>query len=155
LEPTKHLEDRGHVAEGEVAGAIRLARPCLGQSSDDLLCRAQIALRDDPGLALHPSGLGQVVVGLPVLLLPDDECRMEVLPYVATKRESLNRTNALVSGLSGRTFSRHRGSPQRDSPETPASASSSRPRLCRMIPISFRRPARSRPNRGLAAANRR
>jgi hypothetical protein len=73
---TQHLPHRSDVPEGEVAGAIGLTGTGLGQAGSDLLCRAQVALGDDPGLSLHPGGLGQVVVGLPVLLLADDECHI-------------------------------------------------------------------------------
>jgi len=62
-----------------VAAAIGLAGTGLRQTGGDLLRRAEIALGDDPGLAVDPGGLGQVVVGLPVLLLADDE-----MPYLGT-----------------------------------------------------------------------
>jgi len=56
-----------------MTAAIRLTWSCLRQARRDLLGRAEIALRDDPGLAVDPGGLGQLVVRLAVLLLADDE----------------------------------------------------------------------------------
>ena len=73
LQPAQHLPHRSDVAEGEMTAAIRLTWSCLRQARRDLLGRAEIALRDDPGLAVDPGGLGQVVVRLAVLLLADDE----------------------------------------------------------------------------------
>jgi hypothetical protein len=69
----QHLPHRRYVTEGKVAGAIRLARSGLRQPGGDLLRRAQVALGDNAGLAVHPSGLGQVVISLPTLLLANDE----------------------------------------------------------------------------------
>ena len=73
LQPAQHLPHRSDVAEGEMTAAIRLTWSCLRQARRDLLGRAEITLRDDPGLAVDPGGLGQVVVRLAVLLLADDE----------------------------------------------------------------------------------
>ena len=70
---TQHLPHCGDVAEGEVTRTVRFTWSRLGQPGGDLLGRAEVALGDDPGLALYPGGLGQVVAGLPVLLLADDE----------------------------------------------------------------------------------
>ena len=72
----EHFPGRGDVAEGEMAAASGLAGAGLGQTGGNLLRRAQIALGDDPGLAVDPGGLGQVVVDLPVLLPADDECHI-------------------------------------------------------------------------------
>ena len=75
-EAPEHLPHRGDVAEREMPGAVGLTRPRLRQPLGDLLGRAQVALGHDAGLSSHTGRLGQVVVGLAVLLLADDECHI-------------------------------------------------------------------------------
>jgi hypothetical protein len=75
-EALEHRPHRRQVAVGEVAGAVRLAGPCLGEPGGDLLGRAEVALGDDPGFAPDPGRFDEVVVGLPAMLLSDDRCHI-------------------------------------------------------------------------------
>ena len=73
---SEHAPNGGDIAEGEVAGAVRLARPGPGQAGHDLVRRAEVTLGDDPGLTPYPGRLDEVVIGLVALLLPDDRCHI-------------------------------------------------------------------------------
>jgi hypothetical protein len=59
-----HRPDRGQIPELLVLATHGLSCRLAGQLGRYLLGRAQILLRDDPWLAIHPGGLHQVVVGL-------------------------------------------------------------------------------------------
>ena len=69
-------------------------------------CRlAEIALGDDPGLAVYTGGLGQVVVGVPTDLLVDNRSHALGNTRSSDKSRPFDQgTHALFSALFGRNF---------------------------------------------------
>jgi len=83
----QHAPGGGGHAEVLVLGACGKAQPPAAHRRGQLAGGAQVFLRDDPRLAVHPAGLDQVVIGRVATLLADDRWRIWVIHHPVTQRQ--------------------------------------------------------------------